>query len=425
MAWFPLRPRPERPIPGWRRRNGADEGRLRHRAADRWRAKGAAGAYCRHRQQGFGLIELICVLAVTMLIAVWRAGQEVDAARDQLARASGVWLGIVRNGVEQMLGAHYDALSQGGAVTRPDGRPLFADMWAPTIPELVQSGNLPRHFPPQSPLGFDARIAITPASACPGAGCRLDALVISSRAVTVRGSSDEDSMATAQILSALEGKGARVPAHAPRRFVGPNVDLPNPLRSVGTVSAPGTVAAWAGIDRSSAQQFLRVGDTRDPQFRGAVSVAGKILAGALETPGDLTAGTVVSQGAVTAATVSSRGAVMADTVAARGAVTAGTHFRPLAVQALNTWCADAGAIARDSAGATLSCQSGRWRALDGGFGGAYRQSKWTGCRTSGLGVRGNPKTGDCTCPPGYRAMDISSDRGYDHDADLVPFLCIR
>lgn len=58
-----------------------------------------------------------------------------------------------------------------------------------------------------------------------------------------------------------------------------------------------------------------------------------------------------------------------------------------------------GAIARNSAGATLSCQSGVWKTFGGTdkWGGSY----WTATHTKGGCPNANPYTGSCSCPAGF------------------------
>lgn len=429
-------------------------------------------------QRGFGLVEMVCVLAVMMMVALWKAGQDVEAANDQQAYAAGIWLGVVRDGVEQVLGAHYTPLSEGRSPVSKSGKALFADALAPTLQELVATGHLPNDFPTLSPLGFTAHIALRAAPVCPAAGCRLDAVVQSSQPVVMRDVPVEDTMRIAQIMSGLAGKGAWVSRRVPARFVGLNVNLPNPFGATHHTASPGTVGAWAGLDRNSALQYLRVGDTRDPDFRGGVSIAGHLSASGFDTSGviaarslsasesvsahslraidavsarsvqaseavsarslrasaaiyaqslwasdEISAKSISAFEGVSAKSVLAREGISAHSVWANESVSVGSYFLPTVAQKIGSYCAVVGAISRDGAGMAVSCQDGKWQNLSNGFGGVYRLSKFNDCNS--VGASRNPRTGECSCPLGYRAVDMSSNRGYINEGDMVAYLCIR
>lgn len=77
-------------------------------------------------------------------------------------------------------------------------------------------------------------------------------------------------------------------------------------------------------------------------------------------------------------------------------------------------CNPNGLIGRNSAGLTLSCQSGVWKSGESRFGGAYTGiGAWSesGCGTA------NPQTGACNCPKGY----YSYLTGFSY-AENIPYL---
>ncbi|RYF56260.1 MAG: prepilin, partial [Comamonadaceae bacterium] len=223
---------------------------------------------------GIALVELTLVLALMTLLAVWGVQTLVDRARDAAAQAAGTWMVEIRHGVLQMLGSHFDALAKGESPRSASGEVLFDDPLNPGIEALKRAGHLPASFPTRSAMGFSARVMILRDRRCPGEGCRLDALVLTDAPVLDRGR--VDSMGIAQMLMATQGWGGQVAARAPGRLVGTAVDMPNPVAPGAPAWPVGTVAAWAGLDRESTRQYLRVGDTRDPAFQGSVTVAGKL-----------------------------------------------------------------------------------------------------------------------------------------------------
>lgn len=389
------------------------------------------------RASGFVLVELALALAVVLLLAVWAAQGEVSRAKDAAARASGTWLLEIQRAMRQLIRTHHDALVQGRAPVGRAGQPLFLDARAPTLSEIKAVGHLPSEFPERSALGFGVKIAIA-VSGCPGQGCRLDALAFTDEPVGEGGGDGAgiDVMAIAEVLGMMNGLGAWVAPGAAQRVRGTNVDMPNPVRPSGSGWPVGTVAAWAGLDRSSALQYLRVGDTRDPDFKGNVSVGGAVSSrGSLATEGSVRAqGSVLAQGSVVAQeSVLAQGNVLAQgdvraqgSVLAREDVFAQGVMRAGRVVEAGAQCGSIGAIARGVAGAILSCSQGAWQAPTDGFGGAFATNSRHGCKKYGGEPMHNPRTGGCSCPSGYAAIAISEGgRWYERGGWTQGYVCMR
>ena len=96
----------------------------------------------------------------------------------------------------------------------------------------------------------------------------------------------------AQWLLAADGLGGMVHPSRPGVIGGQTFSLPNP--PVGGAQLPtGTVAMMVSHDQVDQAAWLRVGDTRDPQFQADASVQGDISAG-----GTVSAGQYLELGAV-------------------------------------------------------------------------------------------------------------------------------
>lgn len=353
-------------------------------------------------------MELALALALLTLVAVWGVQAQVDRARDAAAQAAGVWLVEIRHGMLQMLGSHFDALAE-RQPPHTAGRRPFKDPLQPDIDELRRAGHLPSSFPTRSPLGFKARIVVLRDGRCPGPGCRLDALAYTDTPISRRGKPDD--MMIAQAMMAMQGWGAHVSTRRPDRLLGPAVDMPNPVRAADGAWPVGTIAAWAGLDRESTREYLRVGDTRDPAFQGGLTVAGRVQGDALHSRSDIHAdGTVVSA---------------ADIVAGRD-VLAAHLLKPGRTVVVGERCEQPGGFARDAAGQLAACAHGTWQTPTDGFGGAFGINSKHGCRMWGGESMRNPRTGDCSCPAGYQPVPIAEGgEWFKRGGYTFGYVCIR
>ena len=234
------------------------------------------------------MAEVMLALVLATLLAIWQAGTDAARVRDARAEAAGQWLSQVRQAVDQMLRAHYDALADGISPLGATGRPLFAQPLAPTLLELRQACHLPRDYAGVSALGFTATVSISVAEPCPGPGCRLDSVIAAVTPTDARpwfGSLDE----RAVISRALEGYALQVRVADARQWRGPMLALPATRQGASTGWPVGSLSAWAGVDRSSMLAYLRVGDSRDPDFKGPLTVAGAIAARGAVLAGDVRA----------------------------------------------------------------------------------------------------------------------------------------
>lgn len=352
------------------------------------------GARCRGRavesggttagQRGFSLVELALALALTALIAIWASSQVAHRIEDAAARSTGVWLAQARGAMEQALLRHFDAWAAGQAPKSGGGDPLFADPVAPTLDELRRSGALPAGFPLQSALGFGARIRLVRTATCPGQPCRLDALVYADKPLWKTGTQYPDLAAVSMVIESAGGYGGAVWPTAPTALRGAAFNFANPAAPDAPAYPAGTVATWAGLERSEADRYVKLRDARDPDLQGNLTVAGRLQGGEyLELQGQASAGQ-------------------------------------------NCSGAPAG-IARSGAGELLSCQSGLWQqASGGGFGGAFSINHPRGCFRGADQSSANPRTGDCSCPPGYSAVMVSAGGVWDATVGWTTgYVCMR
>lgn len=332
-------------------------------------AASRSGAW--RKQAGVTLLELIVVLAVSCLIAVWASQRWMASLDDAQVRATGLWLTQLQQGLARMLVEDFDTLSS-------DNRHAglsYADPWSPTVDELRSAGHLPSGFPAQGPHGVTARIDIW-RTGCPGPRCRLDGLVWLPTPWRQAGTDQPDWMRIGLLRLAGEGRVGAVYASQPTQIRSAHFNLPNPPSPELATLPTGSVASWAGMDASE-QVYVRLHDRRDPDLQGRLTVAGNTSVG-----GTLQIG---------------------------AAATAGQG------------CAPAGLLAHDGAGRLLNCVAGIWRepGQDGGhFGGAFYQPEDRPCSYEPGARESNPLTGRCRCPPGFIDMPLGRGFGVGH-------VCVR
>lgn len=342
---------------------------MRSRRCARWPA----------RQRGFALLELSVALLIGTLLLVWGATALMRQADDATARATGAWMLEIRNAAYRMLERHFDALSEGRPPVGPEGELLYADMRGPTLAEFIAQGLLPQGFPESAPMGGTARIILAAPSACPGDACRVDALIYASMPLS-DAQGRPDMMRMAVFADAAAGYGGHATAGGASRLRGKAFDFPNPYTSASGALPAGTPVLWAGMDMATAAQYVRRFDARDPQLKGALTVAGSIVGKRLQANEYLQ---------------------IAGQAAAGGA------------------CGSSGLVGRTPEGALLSCQGGLWAGLGGATTFYMVQTFGGGC------VSANAATGSCSCPPRTRYTSLSgqaSSNGYSFDRSI--YACI-
>ncbi len=333
------------------------------------------GLVFRAGERGFSLIELIMVIAITSLMGTWAASTWMQHAEDTATRATGIWLLSVKQALDQMLHRQSDALV---GVVEPNARgPLYRDVWRPTLEELIAAGHLPRAFPLRAPLAYSVWLRIDPPKGdCLRLGCKIIGSVFAVPASNERRDAEQVTR-VGLLLSTIGGHAASVTAMSGARVKGATIDVENPPYPDMAPLPPGSILMRSFYDSTQYAVFLRQDDQRDASLQGNLSVAKDLqVGGASKTKGRVSAGEYLQVGA--------------------SAVAGGA-------------CESEGLIARASDLGLLVCQQGRWQRVDRGNGGGYLELSGYPCFENDDWIvrKRNPKTGDCTCPPGYEPFLMS------------------
>lgn len=333
------------------------------------------------RQRGLIMLELAVAGLLAGLLALWAGQAMVNRMRDAQAQAVATWMGVLHQGAQDYVGRH-SLLMRDGAPANALQAEGYDDWRTPGIAALRANGHLPAGFPDAVRPVDSAVVRILREGDCPSSPCRLLPVVHSSRPFqTAHGAVDTAMLA--EWLLATRGQGAAVQPADPAHVQGAATRYPNPLPAGGPLLPAGTVVLGLAGD---AADFLRVGDTRDPQFQADASVAGDVHAG----------------GSLSAA-----------------------DYLVLGEQHTSwTFCTDEGAVTRDVRGGLLSCHQGNWipavRSL-----GAYSFNSIHGCFTPDGRSSANPVTGRCNCPVGSAAVPLAEGGSDTSPRGLTnSFLCV-
>lgn len=336
------------------------------------------------RQQGYALVELALALLIAALLAAWGTQALVNRLNDAQAHAAAVWMETVHKAVMAYVRLHGPEI-QAATTTDALAGHGYQDWRRPSLAELAQTGLLASGLPQTTRLTGAARVNVWRRGECPGDLCIVEALVHGDRPVLRTATGAPDAAMMAQWLLATQGKGGAVHDSEPDRIRGAAFAFDSTLPD-GVVLPPGTVGMAVTAEQQALWSFLRVGDRRDPDFQGEVSVAGTVRADAdASVAGQLVVGAEVHDG---------------DT------------------------CMPDKAVAHNVQGGLLVCQWGRWRSA-GRAGGGYGYNSRYGCKTPEGSSTANPVTGGCSCPwytavlPIYDSGPQPTERGRQ-----IAYLCV-
>lgn len=317
-------------------------------------------------QKGFVLLEWLLAAMLATLLVVWGSQAWVNRVNDATAASAARWMQGVRQAVHAYL-RQYGPAIQSAQTSQALLAHGFADWAQPTLAELKASGLLHAGFPETVLRTGGVRIRVLRDGNCPDQPCHLDAIIAAEQPLqTTSGQVDEGMLA--QWLVAANGRGGAVHPNRPGRVQGHRFSYPNPP-APGWQLAPGIVAMAITREQLETLDYLRVGDSRDPNFQNEVSVAQ-----GLQVHGD-----IVSQEGV---------------------------LRLATSQQANTACHHEDAVARDTSLGLLTCVMGQWQPVQQ-YRGAYSTNSRYGCRTPEGASTANPLTGSCSCPVGSLPVLIS------------------
>ncbi|MGH8437263.1 MAG: hypothetical protein ACRERX_23010 [Pseudomonas sp.] len=246
------------------------------------------------QQGGFTMVELLVGATIVSAAAVsFNAGFKAWDQR-QVAKSFGESLQPVVNAAFDFGRLNWQQLQKDTPVVAG-----FTNPRAPTIAELQAANVLPNYVDGQNRIGANARVVLSRAPAgCAPVNCDVTINVYYDRP-WLDDTGRPHIKAVAAAAGYIGGLGGYSTIAAPAVFS--NTDgtwsTPNPIGQAGVLSAFGT------LNTSGDAAFVRIGDIRNPNLQGALSVQGDVAtAGNMAVTGNMTGnGDLSVTGSMTAA----------------------------------------------------------------------------------------------------------------------------
>lgn len=223
------------------------------------------------KQRGFTMVELLIASAIGTIVAIAAAPALVAKIEDAGMEGTGVYMAMVKTGLERYNLKNHDSLVAGTAQSVIT--PAVADAYAPTIEELVRdkyiTGNSLNSISPQRQT---VRTRITTPN-CPGATCSVVGLAYTTTPLVYSGTTEPrfDLLGTYLASPGVAGGGLITKPDGNGSILAGNsgMSFPNPMGA-----RPGVLGIYTYIDQGFYANFVRIQDTRDPDLRGGLTLSG-------------------------------------------------------------------------------------------------------------------------------------------------------
>ncbi|CAN7327249.1 hypothetical protein [Rhizobacter sp. LjRoot28] len=231
---------------------------------------------------------LFALLALVIMGLI--AATILQSRRVEMKRAAGVAEATVleklRNGLQGAMYEHFNALQQGlpmskGTVSVPVSDESGHRVWRPTVAQLRDMGYLPAGWNAERSALNDGPYSLslrTVPPGCAAVNCDVEAHVVVMRPFLDEGrGTPVDGVTIGPILTRTGADGGISLATRPGMITGFNNawTLPNPVPG----QPAGIVALRIGTESAGFNQFVRMGDLRDPSLRGDLTAAGSLQIG--------------------------------------------------------------------------------------------------------------------------------------------------
>jgi len=236
------------------------------------------------RQRGNGLVFALLGLLISALGAAGVLQGSRLQAKHEAGNAEATLLDNLRGAANNAIFENMGLIQSGAAIAK-NGTiivPVKVDgelVWQPSVMQLVGMGYLPAGWSATSSALNGAPYAIAfsrvPAG-CVAAACNIEGHVVLEGPIR-SGPTDSDGAIIGPILARIGAdSGVSLPTDPTQiKGFGNTWSLANPVPG----QPAGVVAVRVGTASSSYGQFVRVGDTRDPNLVGNLTVAGNTLFG--------------------------------------------------------------------------------------------------------------------------------------------------
>jgi hypothetical protein len=242
------------------------------------------GGACGRRQRGNAIVFALLGLLISALGAVGVLQGNRLQAKHEAGNGEATILDNLRGAANNAI-FEAMALIQSGAAFSKNGvtiTPVLVAgelVWSPSVTQLVGMGYLPPGWTATASMLNNAPYVIAfqrvPAG-CVAAACNIEGHVVLQGAI-LSGPTDSDGAVIGPILARIGAdSGVSLPMDSTHiQGFGNTWTIDNPV----TGQPAGVVAVRIGTASAGFGQFIRIGDTRDPNLQGNLTVAGNTLFG--------------------------------------------------------------------------------------------------------------------------------------------------
>jgi len=156
---------------------------------------------------------------------------------------------------------------------------------APTLAELQAGGCFGGYtLAPLTALKQSVAVKVVGTN-CPGTACQLLSYAYTTTGLNYGGADPRYDL-VATFLRETKGAGGASLYGTEATISAGTFSTPNPVTNSGGAAAGGVLAVSKQFDQSLYDSFVRVGDTRDPNLQGNLTVAGKVILAGTANEGD-------------------------------------------------------------------------------------------------------------------------------------------
>lgn len=363
----------------------------------------------RHRntfkvQSGYILLEFVIVAAISLILVVWASNELANKSKTLQAQALANWMLVARNGVESYLNQNEQLIIES---IKQYGEQNFNQDIKPSWDYLKNEKYLNSAWNNNGPANKQLDYQIELIGECDVGPCFLQALIYTKQAIKNKNNQSDLSFISDWLLAA-NGQGLVYRTGNANSFTGSGINVSTQnMASFGKNFQDGMLGLLAvnnllsnqsgtivGTDDNSnnsgidTENFLRVADPRNPDFKGNVSIQGFISS---ESYLELAEGIIIG-----------------------------------AKNQINSPCSAPGEININSSfPSLLVCANGYMQVAAYPRAGGYMLNSRNGCQNALGQSTANPVTGACNCPTMHASVQISESGSYtDSNGANLGYICL-
>jgi len=227
----------------------------------------------RQAVRGYSIVEVLVAITIMAILGIYGNAKYARESEEVIAEGAGLHIKMVATAAERLTLLNFDNYANGLPI------PGVANPLQPTVAELVALGRLNAGFPSGPgalPTRQSLRIDILKTN-CPGENCELVTLVCTTAPLTLGGAYTRFDLVQT-VVDQQDGSGGQSAIGAGGFIRGPAINVANPVGNVEGIACGSSL-----LDTALYQRFVQRQDTRDPDLKGNLTVAGATTIGGATT----------------------------------------------------------------------------------------------------------------------------------------------